>query len=85
MTVQIVTEKEFRIGRPSVIKGPAPQGSFLAVLEDDGSAAYFYAKDTAKVQPFQDAMLIYTVDSAVDKPYIARIVSSGCKLTQASD
>ena len=73
MTVQIVTEKEFRIGQPSAIKGPALQGSFLAVLEDDGSAGYFYALDTAKEQPFQDGMLIYTIDSAVDKPYIARI------------
>lgn len=73
MTAQIVIEKEFRIGQRTVIKGPAPQGSFLAVLEDDGSAAYFYALDTSKEQPFQDGMLIYTIDSAVDKPYVARI------------
>ena len=73
MTIQIVIEKEFRIGRPSAIKGPAPQGSFLAVLEDDGSTGYFYALDTAKEQPFQDGMLIYTIDTADDKPYVARI------------
>lgn len=73
MTVQVVIESEFRIGRRAVIKGPAPKGSFLAVLEDDGTAGYFYALDTAKEQPFQDGMLIYTIDSAVDKPYVARI------------
>lgn len=73
MPIHVAAEQSFRVGVPTVIKGPAPNGSYLAVLEDDGESAYFYAMDSSKEQPFQDGVLIYTKESAEDKPYVAII------------
>ena len=36
MPIHIVAEQSFRIGVPTVIKGPAPESPFVVVLEDDG-------------------------------------------------
>lgn len=73
MPIHVVAEEPFKIGVPTVIKGPAREGPFVAVFEDNGESGYFYAMDSSKEQPFQDGVMIYNLDSAVDKPYVAQI------------
>ena len=73
MPIDIVAEQPFRIGIPTVIKGPALDGPFVVVFEDDGETGYFYAMDSSKEQPFQDGVMIYSLKSAEDKPYVAQI------------
>lgn len=69
----LVAEQDFRISLNFVLRGPAPEGSYLAVLESDGETGYFYALDSSRGQPFQDGCLIWNQDSAEDKPYTAKI------------
>ncbi|MHC1743111.1 MAG: DUF2251 domain-containing protein [Syntrophobacteraceae bacterium] len=60
MAIQVVAEQKFVVGKPIVIEGPAPEGAFMAVFEDDGDTGYFYALDTSlEGNPFQDAVHIY--------------------------
>ncbi len=68
MPIKITAEREYIVGSPTIVEGSAPEGSLLAVFEDDGSTGYFYALDTSQEkQPIQDAMLIYNVANASDR------------------
>lgn len=69
----LVAEQDFRISMNFVLRGPAPQGSFIVVLESDAETGYFYALDSSRGQPFQDGCLIWNPGSAEDKPYTAKI------------
>ena len=69
----LVAEQDFRISQSFVLRGQAPEGSFLAVLESDGETGYFYALDSSRGQPFQDGCLIWNHESAEDKHYTAKI------------
>jgi hypothetical protein len=76
MPIQITAEQEFLVGQPTVVEGAAPEGSFVAVFEDDEATGYFYALDRSdKDQPIQDALQIYNVTNVTDreKPSIAKI------------
>jgi hypothetical protein len=76
MAIQVVAEQEFLVGNPIVLEGAAPQGSLVAVFEDDGDTGYFYALDTSvEDSPFQDAVHIYNTASVADrdKPVLATI------------
>jgi len=68
MPIQITSEREFLVGQPTVIEGPAPEGPLVVVFEDDGSTGYFYALDTShEGQPIQDALQIYNVTNVSDR------------------
>ena len=69
----LVAEQDFRISLNFVLRGPAPEGTFLAALESDGETGYFYSLDSSRGQPFQDGCLIWNQASAEDKPYTAKI------------
>lgn len=76
MSIQLVIEQEIRVGEAVVIEGPAPEGYFLAVFEDDGDTGYFYAVDTSLPEnEIQDALHIYNVANVSDreKPSQVRI------------
>ena len=45
MPIDIVAEQPFRIGIPTVIKGPALDGPFVVVFEDDGETLKFLMKE----------------------------------------
>ncbi len=53
--------------------GPAPTGDLVTVFEDNGETGYFYALDKSSDQPFRDGVMIYNLESAEDKPYVAQI------------
>src|ERR1700739_597721 len=68
MPIHIVAEKSFILGQATVMEGPAPEGHFVAVFEDDGETGYFYALDTsAKEQSIQDAVHLYNVANVTDR------------------
>jgi hypothetical protein len=68
MPIQNTAEHEFLVGQPTVVEGPAPEGPFVAVFEDDESTGYFYALDTShQSQPIQDALQIYNVANISDR------------------
>lgn len=68
MPIHITAEQEFLVGQETVVEGPAPEGPFSAVFEDDGQTGYFYALDrSAHVQPIQDAVQIYNVVNVTDR------------------
>lgn len=76
MPIQITAEHEFLVGHPTVVEGAAPEGSYVAVFEDDETTGYFYALDTSKRdQPIQDALQIYNVANVTDraKPSVVKI------------
>jgi hypothetical protein len=76
MPIVLVMEKELVVGTPIVIEGPALEGRYSVVFEDDGDTAYFYALDMSKTeQPIQDAMHIYNVMQVGDRarPSIVKI------------
>ena len=68
MPIKYVAEEKFKIGNEAVIEADSPQGSFVAVFEDDGSTGYFYAVDTASRDPvIQDAVHIYSIGGDVER------------------
>lgn len=68
MPIQVTAEQEFLVGQPTVVEGPAPEGPFVAVFEDDETTGYFYALDTSKEdQRIQDALQIYNVANVTDR------------------
>jgi hypothetical protein len=76
MPVILAAEEEILVGREIVIEGPAPDGRFGTVFEDDGDTGYFYALDTlAKENQIQDALHIYNVDNVTDRtrPSVVKI------------
>lgn len=76
MAIQITAEAQLLVGRATVVEGPAPDGNFLAVFEDDENTGYFYALDMSDdSDPIQDAVHIYNVRSVTDgdKPSIVKI------------
>lgn len=76
MPICITAEEEFLVGQETVVEGPAPEGPFSAIFEDDGETGYFYALDSsASEQPIQDAVQIYNVANVTDraKPSIAKV------------
>jgi hypothetical protein len=76
MPIQITAEQELLVGKPTVVEGAAPKGSFVAVFEDDETTGYFYALDRSYGdQPIQDALQIYDVAQVTDreKPSIVKI------------
>jgi hypothetical protein len=76
MPIIVTAEEEILVGQDIVIDGPAPDGPFATVFEDDGDTGYFYALDTlAKENQIQDALCIYNVDSVEDrdKPSVVKI------------
>lgn len=76
MAIHVTAENEFRVGHATVIEGAAPEGTFVAVFEDDGDTGYFYALDvSANGNPIQDALHIYNVANVTDRdiPSVATI------------
>jgi hypothetical protein len=76
MPIITTAEEEILVGRDIVIDGPAPNGPFAAVFEDDCDTGYFYALDTmAKGNQIQDALHIYDVNNVKDRaqPAVVKI------------
>ncbi|TFW27321.1 DUF2251 domain-containing protein [Massilia horti] len=68
MPIIIAAEEVVFVGQESVVEGPAPDGRFATVFEDDGDTGYFYALDTqAKDNQIQDALHIYNVANVTDR------------------
>jgi hypothetical protein len=68
MPIHVVAEQQLLVGQPTVIEGPAPTGSFVAVFEDDGETAYFYAVDRSlEPNPIRDAVHVYDVAQVTDR------------------
>jgi hypothetical protein len=68
MPIHVVAEQQLLVGQPTVIEGAAPEGSFVAVFEDDGETAYFYAVDRSLEQsPIRDAVHVYDVAQVTDR------------------
>lgn len=68
MPIQVTAEETITVGEPCVVEGPAPEGPFVAVFEDDGDTGYFYALDTSvEDNPIQDAVHIYNATSVTDR------------------
>lgn len=68
MAIILTAEEEILVGRETVIEGPAPEGPFATVFEDDGDTGYFYALDgSAKGNRIQDALSIYDVQNVTDR------------------
>jgi hypothetical protein len=76
MPIHVTAEREITVGQAAVVEGPAPDGPFVAVFEDDEVTGYFYALDTsAEGNSIQDAMHVYNVDCVADRerPSIVKI------------
>lgn len=76
MPIIVTAEEEILVGHEAVVEGPAPDGPFATVFEDDGDTGYFYALDaSAEGNQIQDALCIYNVDGVSDreKPSVVRI------------
>jgi hypothetical protein len=76
MPIHITAEQEFIVGRQTTVEGAAPEGSFVAVFEDDQDTGYFYALDVScEGNPIQDALQIYNVVNVTDrdKPSVVKI------------
>ena len=79
MAVEVVAEETITVGRPVVVEGPSPNGSFGVVFEDDGDTGYFYALDfSCDDNPIVDAMHIYNAAQVVDQhvPSLVQLVWS---------
>ena len=68
MPLTIVATQTLRVGQPLVVDADSPAGRFVAVFEDDGSTAYFYAidSDVEDGSPVQDALHVYNVADVTD-------------------
>jgi hypothetical protein len=67
MPINVVAEQQITVGKEQFVEGPAPEGPYAAVFEDDESTGYFYALDrSGPGQPIRDAMHIYNVDAVTD-------------------
>ena len=76
MPIVVTAEEEILVGRAIVVEGPAPDGHFSTVFEDDGDTGYFYALDgAAEGNPIQDALSIYNVLGVTDRdrPSVVKI------------
>lgn len=76
MAIHITAEEEILIGQPSVVEAAAPEGTYVAVFEDDKDTGYFYALDVScPDNPIQDALHIYNVANVTDrdKPSVVKI------------
>jgi hypothetical protein len=76
----IVATQEVRIGEPTVVDAPSPQGTFSVVFEDDGDTGYFYALDLRLDEnPIVDAVQVYNVASVADRyrPSNVQVVWAG--------
>ena len=76
MPIQVTAQKEILVGSKLVVEGVAPEGTFIAIFEDDQDTAYFYAVDTTQENnPIQDALHIYNVKDVTDrtKPSVVKI------------
>lgn len=84
MPIHVVARQEFHAGQPIVIKGPAPEGQYMTVFEDDGETGYFYAVDAAipENEQIQDAVHIYNVADVTDR-HLFSIVKIGWSLDNA--
>jgi hypothetical protein len=68
LPIHIVAEQQLLVGQPTVIEGPAPAGPYVAVFEDDGETAYFYAVDRSlEPNPIRDALHVYDVARVTDR------------------
>lgn len=68
MSIHITAEQELMVGCPTTVEGAAPEGSFVAVFEDDQDTGYFYALDVScEGNPIQDALQIYNVVDVTDR------------------
>ena len=68
MSIIITAEHEFLVGQPIVVEGPAPEGPFVAVFEDDECTGHFYALDTShQGQQIKDTLHIYNVANISDR------------------
>ncbi|AIR91021.1 DUF2251 domain-containing protein [Pseudomonas cremoricolorata] len=68
MPIYLAAESEWLPGTELVIEGPAAQGPYAAVFEDDGETGYFYALDSSKDDnPIQDALHVYNVQDISDR------------------
>lgn len=76
MPILITAEQEFSVGTNTVIEGPAPEGPFSAVFEDDQDTGYFYALDmSCEGNRIQDAVHIYNANTVSDRdrPSVVKI------------
>jgi len=79
MPIHVTAEQQLLAGTPLVVEGAAPEGSLVAVFEDDGATGYFYALDAScDGNPMQDALHIYNVANVTDRdtPSMAKIAWS---------
>lgn len=68
MPIYVTAEQQLQVGDPIVIDGAAPEGTYVAIFEDDGDTGYFYAVDTSGQDiVIQDALLIYNVANVTDR------------------
>jgi hypothetical protein len=68
MPIRVVARQDFHAGQSIVVEGPAPEGQYAVVFEDNGETGYFYALDAAiEDEPIQDAVHIYNVDGVADR------------------
>jgi hypothetical protein len=64
MAVRVTARSEVIVGQPTIVEGPAPEGTFSAVFEDDRDTGYFYALDTSTGgNAIKEALHVYTVTS----------------------
>lgn len=76
MPIIVTAEEDILVEHEVVIEGPAPEGRFVAIFEDDGETGYFYALDThVEGNAIQDALHVYNVASIADraKPSFVKI------------
>ena len=79
MPVQLVAEKNFRVGDATTVEGRSPSQGYSVVFEDDGSTGYLYGLDfSRKDNPIVDALQIYDVVKVTDraKPSVVQLVWS---------
>jgi hypothetical protein len=76
----VVATQDVRVGEPTVVDGPSPQGTFSVVFEDDGDTGYFYALDLRLGgNPIVDAVQVYNVSEVADRhrPSNVQVVWAG--------
>ena len=68
MPLTITARETLKVGEPLVVDGASPDGRYVAVFEDDGTTAYFYAVDSdiEDANPIQDALHVYNVADVAD-------------------
>lgn len=78
MPLTIVAKESLRAGQPLVVDADSPAGRYVAVFEDDGEAAYFYAidADIEDGSPVQDALHVYDAADVTDA-HLASTVEIG--------